>query len=953
MSKTLTLLLALSLPTAAWAFDDFRMHEWTDAGEMLQASFELRVSERVEITLEDATGPHVIRVWREDSNYEIAAAKGDAANPAFIEFGQPGVSGGEYRVFVYAMDAKSAGKGTLVHRGDPTRWEWDSLTQGEITAYPHEVPCDNWRDEIYEVRVVRWHDVTVDVTNDYRDNPVFYPGAEDPMMLLLGVSEELIDISYDGQGIEPVYDREEAACTVVPAAEPGTRAGKVDLYANDAWNDRDRDRIGARLEEVLGTCDDQYTNSWCSPAIVPNFADYERDGIIDGDEIFGMDDGNGTPQYLPLWGAEIRHTDIFVEVDWQDGVTAAQRATFASKFTDAQSMFAVAPGHDVFNQDALDGVNLHFDLAGIGASGTLYGDWGGSDKQDADHDYHDDSNMPAERNNVFHYMLIETGGTGQGVNGGSTLYVKHSRNGEDIAHEMGHNLGLGHHGADAWGEVNCKPNYVSLMNYAYGGVAAFSLGDHPIASLNPSSVDEGIDYDTPFLDLMDGAPWNFTVIGDNVDWNHDGLITDGPVRGMPNWASFESCRTQEGNNEIVQESVSLDPVTPSLFALDGFMYMTWLDAGLPFYSVAAIVDGGLDASCTGDDTLDADCLRWSSPALINDGSWAKSSSVAQMDVAAYGSTVVAVVVSAIDGEARALQASPGRGGVLSDWTPSGSLGIATVLEPELVTLDIGLALTGGSGTGSIGPVDVGGSSTTSTPITPSIDVGSERLGLFFLDAVTGEYQYLVTEAPTVTWSAAEPVLDATGQPLTGSLGPSLLDTDHDEFDELCGIFPDDTAVVPATAATVRLFCVDPDTGLWDDYSAGAFGRNAPMTVGKVGMAYHVARNADGTTEAGAPQGQLHLVTLSANDTKRELPVLWVSEPVLDLANGSWNIDFQRSGHFGNQWTDTLGTSGVVLYEDDSLTALKSAMKRGPSTHEGTDETVRFLPTADGSLDTEM
>jgi uncharacterized repeat protein (TIGR01451 family) len=50
-----------------------------------------------------------------------------------------------------------------------------------------------------------------------------------------------------------------------------------------------------------------------------------------------------------------------------------------------------------------------------------------------------------------------TGGQGVGVN-----FVDFNNDGGTIMHELGHTLGLRHGGTD---DVNCKPNYVSVMNY--------------------------------------------------------------------------------------------------------------------------------------------------------------------------------------------------------------------------------------------------------------------------------------------------------------------------------------------------------------------------------------------------------------------------------------------------------------------------------------------------------
>ena len=59
-------------------------------------------------------------------------------------------------------------------------------------------------------------------------------------------------------------------------------------------------------------------------------------------------------------------------------------------------------------------------------------------------------------------------------------------------HELGHNLGLGHGGGD---NVNCKPNYASVMNYPSshpGSQASYRLdySRTALATLDESALDE-------------------------------------------------------------------------------------------------------------------------------------------------------------------------------------------------------------------------------------------------------------------------------------------------------------------------------------------------------------------------------------------------------------------------------------------------------------------------------
>lgn len=101
-------------------------------------------------------------------------------------------------------------------------------------------------------------------------------------------------------------------------------------------------------------------------------------------------------------------------------------------------------------------------------------------------------------------------------------------------HELGHNLGLNHGGGD---EVNRKPNYLSIMNYAFqggipqmpvGGVAQpprFDYSRQILPSLDETNLDEAMGIQGP-IDLMTsytcptGRTETVPAFG-SIDWNCD------------------------------------------------------------------------------------------------------------------------------------------------------------------------------------------------------------------------------------------------------------------------------------------------------------------------------------------------------------------------------------------------------------------------------------------------
>jgi hypothetical protein len=103
-------------------------------------------------------------------------------------------------------------------------------------------------------------------------------------------------------------------------------------------------------------------------------------------------------------------------------------------------------------------------------------------------------------------------------------------------HEFGHTLGLGHGGVD---EVNCKPNYISIMNYAY------TYNNSPVARRLDYSRQLLLTLDEQALIETDGlgpnAPTDGTLIVHGppvasirpaaglIDWNWDEVLSSSPL----------------------------------------------------------------------------------------------------------------------------------------------------------------------------------------------------------------------------------------------------------------------------------------------------------------------------------------------------------------------------------------------------------------------------------------
>jgi hypothetical protein len=108
-------------------------------------------------------------------------------------------------------------------------------------------------------------------------------------------------------------------------------------------------------------------------------------------------------------------------------------------------------------------------------------------------------------------------------------------------HELGHTLGLGHGGAD---DIKCKPNYLSVMNYAQrwqrSNSSQFPLdySREQLATLNESSLNEKAGVSGPAgRRVVYGVGGKEKAENTNspVDWNGDGNINEGTVAADINW----------------------------------------------------------------------------------------------------------------------------------------------------------------------------------------------------------------------------------------------------------------------------------------------------------------------------------------------------------------------------------------------------------------------------------
>lgn len=356
-----------------------------------------------------------------------------------------------------------------------------------------------------------------------------------------------------GQNVQVVYGSPSSNITT-----------PIRVYRNDVGHDTDGDGLGDALEAAIGTCPQAGGPSGCGcpgctdpPPPPPDPRDTDGDGLWDSWELLGFStswqtSGGLVFGYLPLqtWGANPRHKDIFVEIDFRrltqednqnnvmekmSPMVARQMAAIYGDNATTDASLRAAHAASIQNPDSLPGISIHLDT-GVPpqspADATIYGDWGGYNAVDALPDSMGvfrpqtpgvwKDQMSAVRYGIFHYVLGYTtggGACGQGIACGFNMASS-----ANSAHEFGHTLGLDHNGPYGTHEPNCKPNYPSLMNYAYLGLGQFSDG-RKFPTLNNHALAE-----TGAIDPADGGllrtlqlTWGYKVDSatGSVDWNRD------------------------------------------------------------------------------------------------------------------------------------------------------------------------------------------------------------------------------------------------------------------------------------------------------------------------------------------------------------------------------------------------------------------------------------------------
>lgn len=303
---------------------------------------------------------------------------------------------------------------------------------------------------------------------------------------------------------------------------------------------------------------------------VSSQTDWDGDGIPNDWEQIGIDiNSDGLIDYgLSSFNVSPLHKDLFIEIDYMKnhGVFEGVLGKIQQAFKDS----------GVCNPDKIPGINLHIQYdqeiphQPVVETYSFVGPdylrtWKGFDdlkkeyfgtKQEKDDNPNVNYTLLA-KSKIFHYVIFAhaidnidnpTSGLSRDIpsmdlivslgnwkSGGANVIGHYNGNDNHQAgtlmHELGHNLGLEHGGGD---EINCKPNYLSIMNYLRQMPvilpSAFYKLDYSRIELNPlneSSLDESkgvtarIPIDPNDL-LIIGNQFSFNFVTHAIDWNYNG-----------------------------------------------------------------------------------------------------------------------------------------------------------------------------------------------------------------------------------------------------------------------------------------------------------------------------------------------------------------------------------------------------------------------------------------------
>lgn len=500
---------------------------------------------------------------------------------------------------------------------------------------------------------------------------------------------------------------------------------RIRLLRNDgalAGRDPDGDGLGSQLEAQLKTCStrqESFDAFECSSAA--DLRDTDGDGISDGWEVLGRDWRDPQTKRsvyvaLPFFGADPRHKDLFVEVDYRrltkrenelderHKMPALVAREVAAAYGDAETthpLVAAFHGRLLGNPTLQKGIRVHLDT-GVEpeseADAGIYGNWGGYDAIDAIQLSGGRwegrppgalwrTHMHPSRYGIFKYGPGHISGGGQCGTGVACGY--NMRSSSNAVHELGHSFALNHtKPTDMPGfGVNCSPNYRSAMSYAYIGKRVFSDGQNR-PPLNNTALKEWNAIpasNTSYLDdLVSVFGYAVDPVQGHVDWNRDGAVAPAgeTVRAYANHGPNMECELTRMNKSTIGGAKTNTSL--ALARAASRTYMVFVDtAGTVRYASSAS-----SWTCT---AAENGCPGSSWGGVQQGGFTVKASGVDAASATFAGRTYLAIVMTGTDGTLWHRFAVHDGGNVT--WTPARLIPSTAVAgEPSLAGIRDGTGL---------------------------------------------------------------------------------------------------------------------------------------------------------------------------------------------------------------------------------------------------------------------
>ena len=334
-----------------------------------------------------------------------------------------------------------------------------------------------------------------------------------------------LTVDFDGSGNLDFYD--------VSAFMLTFAGGCPDL------TDSDNDRLPDFVETNDGKVIDAFTTG-----TDPFNADTDNDGLEDGDEVLGTNQGLVLPNASPI------RRDLYIECDWFEGVFQGRSENYrptTSVVNRVVAAFANAPTDNPYGNPM--GISIHLDY-GQGNGHTGGNQLPGSPDViffDSEFNEYKADHFDPRRKGYYHYAIFanrynssSNGSSGIAeINGDDFMVTMVNYNSTNnmsntIVHELGHNLGLRHGGFE---NRNNKPNYNSVMNYRHQFPGIDTTGDSRGDGVLDYSSGININLDESALDENNG------VNGfDPIDWNRNGFHETSLIAANINCSSVNTWR---------------------------------------------------------------------------------------------------------------------------------------------------------------------------------------------------------------------------------------------------------------------------------------------------------------------------------------------------------------------------------------------------------------------------